>query len=440
MLFLAYTAFVIITPLVILYAVGYRPRISSPIPRPVGVILADASPSGANITINEKQFGQLPRAIPNIDPGFVRVSVEKNGYEPWQKLLEVKPTQATDIRSIQLLPISPDSEVLIPNIRLFAPSPSGLLTAMVNANNELAVQNALGTTLIQTHALGRQPTSLSWSPDNTYILAVFGQQKYQLFRIQNSRLEKLPARNLTIANEAIWSGVEQGTLYGLTSDRTIVSYNVQTDIAGVLARNANTYTSFGRSLYYQTIRNELKELELRNGAETTIWDDTEKQIKKITISQNGTMALLFADGQLALKSQSEDPKVISPFAEDAHWSPDGQLLLVHTTPMELHVYNVENERLFAIPQNELHIITRLSQRIHNPQWFTDSLHILYQTSDGLFFSEIDTRDHAAVRRIDTNLISPLVSLGENAESLLYIKQAGSLTNLVQTWLLTKEDR
>lgn len=440
MLFLAYTAFVIITPLVILYAVGYRPRISSPIPRPVGVILADASPSGTNITINEKQFGQLPRAIPNIDPGFVRVSVEKNGYEPWQKLLEVKPTQATDIRSIQLLPASPDSEVLIPNVRLFATSPSRLLTATVNANNELTVRNALGTALMQTHALGKQPTSLSWSPDNTYILAAFGQQKYQLFRIQNSRVEKLPSRNLTIANEAIWSGVEQGTLYGLTSDRTIVSYNAQTDSTDVLALSANTYTSFGRSLYYQTIQNELKELQLRNREETTIWDDTEKQIKKITISQNGTMALLFADGQLALKSQNEDPKVISPFAEDAHWSPDGQLLLVHTTPMELHVYNVENERLFAIPQNELHIITRLSQRIHNPQWFADSLHIMYQTSDGLFFSEIDTRDHAAVQRIDTNLISPLVSSGENAESLLYIKQAGSLTNLVQTWLLTKEDR
>lgn len=440
MLCLSYTAFVIIAPLVILYAVGYRPRISSPIPRPVGVILADALPSGAVISIDGQQYGSLPRAIPNIEPGFVNVTVEKSGYEPWQKLLEVKPTQATDIRSIQLTPSSLESEVLLQDVQMFSVSPNGPITAIVNAKNELRVQDALGAPLAPLHMLPRQPMSLAWSPDSTHILVSFPQNTYQIFRIQDKRIEKLPIKNFSITHEALWSGVEQGVIYGMNASRAIISYNVLTDTATVLAKDVNIYTSFGRSLYFQTIQNELKELQLRNLEERTIWEDTEKRIKKISISQDGIMAILFADTSLALKKQNEDPIVISPFAEDAHWSPDGQLLLVHTTPMELHVYNVDNERLFAIPQDELHLVTRLSRRITRPQWFSDSLHVLYQTSDGIFFSEIDTRDHAIVRNIDSDIISQFIAIGEDSESILYTKRNGSMLHLVQTWLLTKEDR
>ncbi len=440
MLFLAYTAFVIIAPLVILYAMGYRPRISSPTPHPVGVILADALPKGATISLDEKSHGSLPKAIPNIEPGLVRVRVEKLGYTPWEKVLEVKPTQATDIRSIRLLPASFPAQSLIPNVRLFAFSPDDLMTATVNNANELIIHDALAAPITSPQKLGSEPAQLAWSPDSSYLLVRFPQHAYQIFRIENSRAEKVPAKNFSLASEAVWSGVEQDTLYGITANRSLVSYNVRTDTTAILARDINAYTPYGRDIYYQTIQNDLKKISLRTLEEEIVQEDMGKQIKKMTISQSGTLAILFANGQLMLQKTQGETEEISPFAEDMQWSPDGQLLLIHTTPMELHVYNVENERLFAVPQGALHLVTRLSHRIMHPQWYSDSLHILYQTKEGLFFSEIDTRDHAAVTHIESEIPPQNIWIGKGGESLFYAKPEGKTATLVQTWLFTEQDR
>ncbi len=440
MLFVSYTAFVIIAPLIILYAIGYRPQVSSPIPRPVGVILADASPKRAIITVNDKEYGTLPRSVPDIEPGMARVEVEKDGYTPWGKTLEVKPTQATDIRSIRLVPAAIEKDTLASNIRLFAASPNNLIIAGTTTKNVLRIMDETGATLFPEEQLLDRPTALTWSHDGMYLLATFPKNTYQLFRITDKTITKVATKELTGTTNILWSPTTSNTLYGLDKNRAIVSYSISTGIKDIFVKNVSTYEISNRTIYYQTFQNKLISEQIRSRDPKTLIEDTGKIIKKISVNSDGTLALLFADGELRIQKTNGENVNISPVAENMSWSPDGQLLLVQTTPTELNVYNVENERLFAVPQGELRLVTRLSQPILQPQWFSDSLHIFYQTNNTILFSEIDSRDHAITVPLDTTKSSLPLAIGDQSESVLYIQQEGADTRLVQTWLLTKEDR
>ena len=436
----SYTAFVIIAPLIILYAIGYRPQISSPIPRAVGVVLADATPGRATVSVNGTAYGTLPRAVPNIDPGLTLVEIAKEGYSTWKKSLEVKSTQATDVRSVRLLPSSFESEVVANNARMFAASPTNLLIAITDKDNVLSVRDTDGTIVPPTHPLLRQPTKISWSPDGTYILVSFPKNSYELFHINRAQLEKVPSKLLNNSTNIIWSPIAPNTLYGLTTTGDIISHDISKGANETIAQNVTTYEISNRTIYYQTFENELISQSLRSQDPRTIIQDTGKSIKKISAGNNNTLALLFIDGELTLYTGEGYGTTISPSVLHMSWSPDGQLLLLQTAPTELHVYNVGNERLFAIPQGELRLITRLSQPITFPEWFSDSQHIIFQANDTIVFSEIDTRDHAIATPIDTTSTRLPIAIGEGSKSILYIKENGSASRLVQTWLLTPADR
>lgn len=437
MLFISYTTFVIIAPLVILYAIGYRPQVSSPIPRPVGVILADATPKRAQITVNEKEYGTLPRSVPDVEPGMARVQVAKEGYITWQKTLEVKPTQATDIRSIRLLPTTPDTDILAPNIRLFAMSPNNLLIAGVTTKNTLLLMDDTGVNTLPAEQLTERPTALTWSPDGTHLLLTFPKNTYQVVRISDTAMTSLPTKDLTGLTNLIWSPTTANTLYGMDKAKAVVSYSLSTGIKEVFVKNVTAYTISNRTMYYQTFENKLVSEQIRSRDPRVLIDDTGKTLKQISVSSEGTLALLFGDGELIIQKTDGERVSIAPLAENMSWSPDGQLLLVATTPTELNIYNVDNERLFAVPQGQLQLITRLSQPITHPQWFSDSLHILYQTNSTIFLSEIDTRDHAIALPVDTTKFSFPVSTADDSESVVYLNQEGAL---VKMWLLVEEDR
>lgn len=440
LLFISYTAFVIIAPLVILYAIGYRPQISSPIPRPVGVILADAAPRRATITVNETSYGTLPRSVSNIEPGIVTVQIQKEGYISWQKQLDIKPTQATDIRSVQLLPLIPDTEVIAPDATTFAIAPNNSLTAITQANNQLLFLDESSSPVFPAEKLLGKPLELLWSPDGAYLLVTLPKNTYQLFHVNETTLSKVATKELAGMTQLRWSPISATTLYGMDKNKAVVSYNIATEIKTIVVRNVNAYELTSRTMYYQTFQNELLGMQLRSLDSRTLLDDTEKAIKEISANASGSLALLFSDGELRIQKQNGDTLQVSSHGEHMSWSPDGQLLLVQTSPTELNIYNVENERLFAIPLHELQLITRLSQPISNTRWFPDGLHILYESNGTLFFSEIDTRDHAISLPVDTIHSSSPVTTGEQSKNIMYLKQEGTSSKLVRTWLLTEEDR
>lgn len=116
-------AFLAITPLVSFYAVGYKLNSRFALER-TGALIIDSKPRGANInlaaSIDRELFGGLairkkrslktPAKIKNLLPGEYTVSLELDGYWPWQKKLYIHPGQSTFAETISLfkntLPLS----------------------------------------------------------------------------------------------------------------------------------------------------------------------------------------------------------------------------------------------------------------------------------------------------------------------------------------------
>lgn len=141
-------AFLLITPSLILYSLGYTLNSGFKLQKS-GILIIDSEPEGANILID----GQAPRglfsglflgeAVPqktpakikNIRPGEYEIRVELNGYWPWTKKLTINPGQSTFAEDINLfrnnspIQISSFGE----NYSFFSPDKKYFLTVEYNS-------------------------------------------------------------------------------------------------------------------------------------------------------------------------------------------------------------------------------------------------------------------------------------------------------------------
>ncbi|MFH1509692.1 MAG: PEGA domain-containing protein [Candidatus Nealsonbacteria bacterium] len=111
--FIFFFLFMIGGPSTILYSQGYRlnlnPEKGEKLITQTGGIFIKAAPRQADIYINGKLeektdflFGSV--LIENLLPGKYEVEVNKTGYQPWKKTLEIKEKEVTEGKSILLFP------------------------------------------------------------------------------------------------------------------------------------------------------------------------------------------------------------------------------------------------------------------------------------------------------------------------------------------------
>ena len=102
--FILVVVFIIVAPLLVLYATGYRYNFSENRVIKTGVLAVDSDPRNAQITINDKKAGsRTPTVVKNLFPGDYSVSIEKEGYFGWEKSLSVFPNRSTSTERVSLL-------------------------------------------------------------------------------------------------------------------------------------------------------------------------------------------------------------------------------------------------------------------------------------------------------------------------------------------------
>lgn len=115
--------FVISAPAVILYGQGYRYDLAHHRLTKTGNFLINSVPDDALVSINGqtqqpdwyqrllfyKKFlgltkiqGTTPTTISNLLPDKYQISIQKNGYQPWQKKLEILPEKTTNVGKVYL--------------------------------------------------------------------------------------------------------------------------------------------------------------------------------------------------------------------------------------------------------------------------------------------------------------------------------------------------
>lgn len=95
--------FILITPVIILYATGYRYNFQKHRFQKTGILIIKSEPSGANIYLNGGvQKNTTPARIADLIPENYLIEVGKDGYHSWQKNLPVASNLTTFAENITL--------------------------------------------------------------------------------------------------------------------------------------------------------------------------------------------------------------------------------------------------------------------------------------------------------------------------------------------------
>lgn len=120
--------FLLISPCIVLYSQGYRFNFENKKITKTGGLFLKILPKQVEIYLDDKfvkktDFFFGSALIETLLPKKYKIKVEKNGYFPWEKNLEVEEGKVTEVKNIILFPRSPGFRVLTKEIEKFWPSP-----------------------------------------------------------------------------------------------------------------------------------------------------------------------------------------------------------------------------------------------------------------------------------------------------------------------------
>ncbi len=95
----------------IFYARGFKPNFKNGSIERTGLIVANSQPTGANVYIDGRLTNATNTNITYLEPKTYKIRIEKDGYTPWEKELEVKADLATEITAL-LFPLAPEIKPL----------------------------------------------------------------------------------------------------------------------------------------------------------------------------------------------------------------------------------------------------------------------------------------------------------------------------------------
>lgn len=428
LLSLALTAFAVTTPVLLLYALGYRPAAR------LGVIVLESIPNRARVSVNEQEVGSTPHTVSNFGGQKVHIKIQKDGYRVWEKQLFVKAGATSAITSTRLIPEKPTSRVLVSDISQFSLAPNRILLAAVDNQNRLTVYDESGRLIVPAISLVGAPRGLLWSPDSSLMLISYSNNRHEIISLQRAQRQNVPALTSILPETIAWDPRLPGRLLALDAESILFAYDTVSAIPSRLAANVTAFALTSREIMLVT-NNALQTLSLSGELSSHPPIPLEKPVARLIASPNGEGVVIFSDTSAALVVENK----LVPLVDSVSlvgFAPSGQLLYLQTAPNELAVVNISDTRLRHVPLQRFQLVTRTSQLISHPQWFAGGEHLVYQIGDQIVLTEIDTRDHAVSEIIDsTNLSDAQVFVGADGETLFYLKKEGDSVDLVRTELV-----
>ena len=105
------------------------PPAATPAPPAVGRILVNTIPPGATLLLDNRMIGRTPLRLEEVPEGIRRLTVQQDGYEAAELIVEVNPGATTDPGTIHLIPVKSMPVPPPPAPKPFAPAlkqPPGL--------------------------------------------------------------------------------------------------------------------------------------------------------------------------------------------------------------------------------------------------------------------------------------------------------------------------
>ena len=433
LLFVSLLLFFIITPFVVLYAIGYRLSTGEARAVPVGVLLLETLPRRADVYIENNFIGRTPRAIPNVPPGSVKVSLRKDGFVSWEKNVPVVATKTSEFRHIRLFPQNPVKKTLLANASAFSLSPNERLLAVVDKNKKVSFYSSIGESIVAAQPIPFTPQEIVWAPDNSKVLLRTSKRAAVLDLGQSPVLVKeLPGLG---AHSIIgWDPQQSSRLFITDAKGLVKTYQLSSAaISPIVHTSHPVITAAG--LYGVGENHALEQYSLSGRLEKTHLVNVPASLNEIKVAQSGAIAFRTASGQVWLV-ENGTARSLALYTSQAHWSPDGGVLAYQTTSNEVYVTNVSADYMPYLEGGKQMLALRLSSPITSLAWFGGSHHLLLQVEDALVVAETDTRDFASQYKIDTtNTGAASAAASADGAFVYYLKQTKQGLSLMVADLL-----
>lgn len=415
--------FFLVAPLLIFYTAGYRYNTKKAAVEKHGTLILDSRPAGATITLNGTvDVDTTPATFQELIPGWHLVRVERPGYTPWEKTLEIRAERATFADRIHLFRSEPLAQLVHPGSiqtlaanaerdTLFALGPktvSSTQAQLLLSRGRIGAETLLATAF--TPALDPR-----WQPDSraVYLDAPPGAVD-TLVRVLSRELQ---------ATSTVGQGSWVGQDLLLTNERTLVRWNSRS--------GAKTEELLPTST---VARIEKAHIELKGDARHLVIQRTfSEQTLALppgdwTFFDQPSTALLLRDGSrwLWIDASTATPKAVLLEASALRFAPaDAQtngLLLLRG-----------NELAYWVPGQDTQLLIRQSNPIHEATWHRSGDVVFFSTDTTIEAIDIDERGG---RRRQTLATFDHVSDFDLLGTSLYV--AGTKDGQEGVWMLTIE--
>jgi hypothetical protein len=470
---LFFALFLISAPVTVFYSQGYRFDQYSQIFIHSGSITVKSTPASASVFLNgELQTGNSLDIINNsftingLRPGNYTVRISADGYQNWEKQVEVHSGISAEYWSIFLASNNPSVKELPANmVKRFFLSPFGKYIALVNSDQDKLKISSYdiknNETLIAYEGenlefSNNKSENLEWNFKERLMLAPLlrnGKEDYLIYDTEKEYDASFLSSftKLRDFHSARWSPDNQWTLYFLAksaeekSPQRLYSYNISTQKLVEIADDTLAFDFSGSNIYSIRGNNVIYKLNIDG-----------KEIGQITLSpisgsnlgnkcrlivyDENRQAVISEDGALFVRNNGieDTTRQLADKVNEIQFSDDGKKMLFWNNNeidvLFLKDWDVQPQR----KENEVQKILRSSTPFDNAFWFKDYEHVIFSYGKKIKIVELDPRDHRiSMNLFENNIASFPVTYDSGNNNLYYIGNGNAPGTLYQIQLLPR---
>ena len=467
-------AFIIITPLVILYANGYKFDFTRGVFVHSGTIFFKSNPQNITSELNGEMLDSAKinissnaYSISGLIPDTYDLSISAPDFQTWQKKIDVHSGLASEFWNVLLVRNEyRKTDYATLGIEKFFISPKGTYIIYTQKTENGLAANILNIEDKQIEKTfnfadwefipEERMENIEWSPEEDYISVPVRKIIKQSILTQDPEEQSSPYTyfiidpakgtsfnlNGLLKNNNLsyvrWDPKDKDYLFYL-SDETLYRANIN-DVSDIteIAKDVSSFDLSQTNVYYSQMPNEIVYKTDLDGQGTVkqITSDFPEDITKnfrLIAYDDARIAFLTENKNLYIFNAGEMDSYFRKLGENIEgiqFSDDGKKLLYWTkndiSTYYLRNWNVQPNRF----ENSIEEITRYSDQIKNVQWFKDYEHIIFSVGPQMKIIELDPRDHRnCMDLLKTASSTPLAGYNHAQERLYFVDTKDSSSSL-----------
>lgn len=386
--------FLVASPLVILYTMGYRYNFGKQRIQKTGIIKITSLPRGAEIYLNGTKYEKTatPAKIEYVLPGDYEIKLIKDGYFEWQKKLSVYENGTTFAEKIMLWKKSEAETISTSTIIDSLTSPDNNFIISITQTGEIILTD-INSGLVGEISGGKntiigqiknyhQFTLQEFSGDSRYLLLKAETNKQKDYFVLDTVIKKYQKIDSGDYNSIKWNQ-QNNELYAI-SDNKLLRFNLNNGQATIYLNkiSINDFLLAGRSFYVinKGLLSEynLKGEKIKDIASIECLNNC--QLKTITNNK----AIIIDNNKLTMELVDLDSKIknIKINAQKIDWLDSSSVML----------YGDYEIFIFDSNKNEPELITRLGNKIKYAIWHPKGRHLILSFDDKIKIMELDNRE------------------------------------------------